>query len=89
MFLYKYTNTRMSSLIVCLAPFIKVVSYLQSMAEETSGVFLNLGSIAEESYIYIYIYISLLFFAKNFGYFVNFMVKITITIIINFASYDI
>jgi hypothetical protein len=59
------------------------------MAEETSGVFLNLGSIAEESYIYIYIYISLLFFAKNFGYFVNFMVKITITIIINFASYDI
>jgi hypothetical protein len=54
------------------------------MAEETSGVFLKL---VEESYIYIYQ--SNFCFAKKFGYFVNFMVKITITIIINFASYHI
>jgi hypothetical protein len=55
------------------------------MAKETSGVFLNLGSIVEESFIYI----SHFCFAKKFGCFVNFMIKITITIIINFASYDL
>jgi hypothetical protein len=52
-FLYKYTNTRMSSLVVCFTRFIKVVSCLQCMAEETSCVFLKLGSIVEESFIYI------------------------------------
>jgi hypothetical protein len=57
------------------------------MAEETSGVFFKLGSIVEEGYIYIYI--SHFCFAKKIGYFVDFIAKITITIIINFASYDI